>query len=621
MLLGSLGALVPASHAAPVGRPAQQRQPGGNASPCTCGVARAASPDVLRVCDTSAVTLVLEPGCPGKPIHIVIIIDEVYKPLYSEPRDRTAALRGAVNQLDMKENPHVQVGVVWMQRGTAVRRQDLTNDEGRVVSVLDVPVVSRFEARVQCFDCGFREAIRMMDEGADAYPKGHEIQEIIVLAPLGIYTAEAVPGVRRGAQLAKARQITVISTCYAWTHCDPVLRQAASEPRLYLGYGEGARLAALLEDVVKDTVSTFLREVALIDPLPAGADLVPGSANPPPARLGSDGRTLRWDLVAPFDRAFTITYRVQPNVLGALRLGIGARVAMTDSVHHALSVPVPEAVITVTDACDVPPTPTPVPPTDTPAPPTDTPVPPTGTPDPPTDTPVPPTATPVPPTPTPKPAPIYLPLLIREQCRPDKQRADVVLVLDASTSMVEPTRGGRRKLDAATEAARLFIDRLDLTPDASGKADQAALVIFNRAASVLAPLGRDRAALLRALAGVGVEKTTRLDLGIAEGMAALYGPARDPRNHAVMIVLTDGRANPVPVSEAVARAEAARGRGALVYTVGLGDDIDAAALRAMASTPAMYRHAPDGEDLSAIYREFTADIACRVDPFWPQGGG
>ncbi len=60
----------------------------------------------------------------------------------------------------------------------------------------------------------------------------------------------------------------------------------------------------------------------------------------------------------------------------------------------------------------------------------------------------------LPPTLTPS-APAYLPLILRERCVPDQRRVDVVLVIDASSSMTEPTAPGRPKLDAAPEAEDL----------------------------------------------------------------------------------------------------------------------------------------------------------------------
>ena len=41
-----------------------------------------------------------------------------------------------------------------------------------------------------------------------------------------------------------------------------------------------------------------------------------------------------------------------------------------------------------------------------------------------------------------------------------------------------------------------------------------------------------------------------------------------------MIVLTDGRANPVPVEVAAEKAEAIKADGVHLYTVGLGDEVE-----------------------------------------------
>jgi hypothetical protein len=52
-----------------------------------------------------------------------------------------------------------------------------------------------------------------------------------------------------------------------------------------------------------------------------------------------------------------------------------------------------------------------------------------------------------------------------------------------------------------------------------------------------------------------------------------------------MIVLPDGLANPAPAMAAVDRASAAKARGVVAFTVGLGDSLDVDALRAIASRP------------------------------------
>ncbi len=603
----AFGLLAPAARAHRASAEARQTDAVNQVkSPCDCTVGRAVSPAVIKECETSTVTVTLQPACPGQRIHVVYIIDEVYKPNFSNPRDRLQALRQSVQRLKLRENPHIEVAVVWMQRGTSVKKLDLTNEESRIISFLDPPEVSRFAARQQCFDCGFREANRILERGEKEYPDD-DVDEIVVLAPLGVYTAQAAPGVTKGAQQSKARGAVVLSTCFAWTHCDAVLRRAASQPRYYLAYGEGTRLASLIDGVVQQSRSTFLRSVTLVEQLPDGLEVVSGTESHVPDALDPVTGARSWNVDEDdFYAPLTITYQVRPTMLGEFMVGEGSMVMMQDSQYREIETAPPTMAISVSEPCAEPtplPTATPVPPTDVPPTPTD--LPPTAT------------STAVPPTATPRPQPIYLPISVRERCRPDKERADVILVLDASTSMAELTRSGRSKIEAAAEAAQLFVNALDFEPNGAGKADQAALVSFNADAQTHVALGRDRAALTAALGDLALARTTRLDLGISAAMAALEHSARDERNTPVIIVLTDGRANPVPVDVAVALADEAKQRDVLLYAVALGDDVDEEALQEMASHAATYRRAPDGEDLAAIYQDFTDDIPCRSEPFWP----
>lgn len=77
-----------------------------------------------------------------------------------------------------------------------------------------------------------------------------------------------------------------------------------------------------------------------------------------------------------------------------------------------------------------------------------------------------------------------------------------------------------------------------------------------------------------------------------------------------MIVLTDGRANPVPVSVAEDEARHAKDAGIVMFTVGLGSDLDTNALRAIASRPEWFYTAPSAEDLEGIYRGIAVEIPC-----------
>jgi len=111
-------------------------------------------------------------------------------------------------------------------------------------------------------------------------------------------------------------------------------------------------------------------------------------------------------------------------------------------------------------------------------------------------------------------------------------------------------------------------------------------------------------------------RETCLVRGVEAADAELASGRHVPEHAATMIVLTDGRSNPRPVSEAVERAALAKARGVAVFTIGLGEDLDAEALMAMASRPEFAHRAPDAEDLAAIYRAIAVAIPCPAGGFW-----
>jgi len=216
------------------------------------------------------------------------------------------------------------------------------------------------------------------------------------------------------------------------------------------------------------------------------------------------------------------------------------------------------------------------------------------------------------PTPTPTPAALYLPLLLNERCPiVDPRPIALALVIDASTSMDGPTRAGRRKIDAALEAARVAVDKMD-----PRRRDQMAVVVFNREARAVSPLTSDRDALRRALGTVQTIPGSRLDAGIraAAGALAHAHPAATPW----MVVLTDGLPDPGTSPGVLAAAGAAKDTGVVIDAIGLGADVDARLLGEVASGPDRYHEAPDAEDLSALFAELaTWTDPCDIVRFWP----
>ena len=191
---------------------------------------------------------------------------------------------------------------------------------------------------------------------------------------------------------------------------------------------------------------------------------------------------------------------------------------------------------------------------------------------------------------------------------PKPRRADIALVIDGSSSMLEPAAGGGTKIEAARLAAEGFLDAVSLG------GDRVSIVEFGADARILAPLTADRGALQAGLGQLAPSldrQGTRIDLGLAQAHEALG--ARRPDALPVVILLTDGLQTNPPGSDAV-RAEhdalLADVPEALVYTIGLGASVDAALLEALAGARERSFLSPSTSDLRAIYREISERLGC-----------
>jgi uncharacterized protein YegL len=205
--------------------------------------------------------------------------------------------------------------------------------------------------------------------------------------------------------------------------------------------------------------------------------------------------------------------------------------------------------------------------------------------------------------------PVFLPVLVAQLvCSPQRKNVDVALVLDTSNSMTG------QKLDAARAAALEFADLMDLRPGA----DQLTIARFDNDAQVILPLSTDRRQTQLALASLATDEGTYIDQGMLLALRELSGPRHLPLNAAVMVVLTDGRQTGGP-EMALAAARSVRNAAVALYMIGLGADVDAPTMVAMAEQPAHYRFAPTSGDLAAIYADVARVIRCRPAVLWPGG--
>jgi Mg-chelatase subunit ChlD len=330
-----------------------------------------------------------------------------------------------------------------------------------------------------------------------------------------------------------------------------------------------------ISQVIGEVVAS---DLLIEDVMGPDVDFVPGTA---PGATTADNRTLSWSIGAVPATPVRLSLQVRPRRAGLLPTNARAVAQYTAAgQRYSFVFPVPEVEV-------IPPA------SETPSP-TDTPtatLTPTAT-----DTP---TATA---TRTPRPAPqvIYLPILLRGNCRASEARlgADIVLAIDTSSSMAG------EKLSEAKLAAQLFLTDVD------ERRDRVALVSFAAVARRDQPLTADLPGVARKIAALASAEGTNLEAGLSEARAELLARAR-PGSQRVVVLLSDGQPTVGTPAGVVAQAAALKQAGTTVFAIGLGADADAAMLRAVASSSAHYYFAPTAGDLTNIYERVAANLPCR----------
>jgi len=476
----------------------------------------------------------------------------------------------------------------------AVKRVvDLTNDLAAVSPWLSVPIRSASHGAYHAVENAALETVEMLREGRSALgpnvPPPMEIVIFFVAAKPG--DPNGPPLIARAASILRRAGPTIIVGCPSLVTGACEAPRDMSQRQLFAAPRDVDKLPLLLSgELDRADTAPRVSELSLIQSLPPILEYMPASASEPPVSVEQTitGTHLVWAWSAPtFSRPYTVTFDARPIIegTGAIEGGL----ALIDTDGNGRHVPAAGAPVTVSGLCV------------TPAPTLPSPMPSA------TNT-TPPTATAAP---TRAPLPIHLPLVLRESCSAGTQRLDAILLIDTSSSMSEPTTSGRTKLHAAVEAVRVFFDQLHFD-----LGDQAAIIAFNREAQLLQGLTPDRDALDRALDAIQVAQETCIVCGVSAADEELASPHRDADNVPVMVLLTDGKSNPRPASEAVDRARVAKDRGVIIFTIGLGGDLDVAALGEIASRPGYFYRAPDAEDLAQIYASIAVTIPCPMSAFW-----
>jgi Mg-chelatase subunit ChlD len=400
--------------------------------------------------------------------------------------------------------------------------------------------------------------------------------------------------------LVRAREVkadgVVIHTICLGDGCDAAcMQQVASTPGDFYPVQAAGDLLATYDKIADRILAD--RRVAGVDlrlALPEHLRLLPGSLSPP--ALETEDRAARWAMRTLPRDGVTVSFEVEAARNGNTGFGLTADIAFARF-----------APMTFTSQSD--PLSASGFPTDTPAatPATETP---------------PPTPDSTPPSPNPTPIPtatskiddvlrgtrIYLPLNLREHCTSDSVNSDVALVLDTSISMGEQAVGGGTKLEAAVAAAEALLGSLRLP------GDRLALVSFDQSAQLLVPLTGDASALRSALGGLVLGSRTAIDQGLRVGREALSGPDRRSDARHVILLLTDGRSTTSPF-DAIEEADLAKTGGIEIIAVGLGGEVDAPMLAAIASSPAHFYAAAGRAQVVAVFGSIARRGAC-ADATW-----
>jgi len=193
---------------------------------------------------------------------------------------------------------------------------------------------------------------------------------------------------------------------------------------------------------------------------------------------------------------------------------------------------------------------------------------------------------------------------------------DVMLVIDRSGSMNDDGLNPPEPLTAVKEAARTFVSRIT-------GSDRLGVVSFATEATLESSLVSGVLATQEAIKNIVIGQNENIQhTNIFEGLQVAFNElvSNDTRDD-VIIMLTDGIASrPIDesdpdfaVNQAKIKANEIKGQGVVLYTIGLGESVDADFLKELASGEEYYYGTVESEDLSAIYEQIATAI-CKKGP-------
>ena len=523
---------------------------------CTLtGNKRVSGPTEIVLGETTDIELTIHADCPPRVgivgADIAIVMDRSGSMTGSGFLGVTSAVKSLLQLVDTQYH---QAGLVsFAANGTM--DHPLTDNLAPVLSIVDQ---LRSQGRTNVLSGIQIAGSHLEDEGrSDALP-------VIILLSDGNFENKSHRDLVSGLR-GKGVQFFVIGYGRSIDRDD--LSDIAGSPERYYEAASPGELIQVYRQIIREVQSAITGSVIIDDVMGANIDFLSQSSSP----AAIEGPNyLKWGVPILPKSGITFTYSIRPTTIGRLptNLWAVARLKADGGIDQQFEYPVPEVVV-------IAPSPTP--------------------------------------TPTPKSRTVFLPLLLRENCTPQTQSSDIVLVIDASRSMLSPAQNGETKMRVAIKALSQFLKILDLDQDG---VDRAAVISFNSHAELVHDLSSDRFDLTLSLETIRNESGTRIDLGIESATDLLSRSSRRGEASPVMILLTDGHANPVPIEVAEERAGLARAKGIAIFTIGLGANVETESLERIAGGEDRYYAAASALELDEIYGRIATSLPCPPDSFW-----
>ena len=518
-------------------------------SPCRLQLDKQAHPDRIPIGDRTRLTLSAIPSCPehSGPLDLVLVIDNSGSMEWENKL--VMAKQAATRFVQKSDMQNTRIGVISFSESAVIESEMSQDAQALIRTIENIPqlggtniVAAMNEAKQLILD----------SRATRPWPAEKEPIEVVVFLSDGrqdqLFGEDGRRYASEAAEEMKEATGAILSTVCLGDDCDRFLMaHVASSKLLFFVSPTADELVDIYSEIGELLRKPRVSYMQIRDVIPSNMKFLPNTAEPAPDRI--EGDTVIWEIEAIGTDPVVISYWLKPLEIGTWPTNVEATNDFKDIFEREGQAVYPVPEVTVFGS-------------------------------------------------------VYLPIMLREQCVPEQQTTDVVLLLDVSSSMLDAARSGEMsKLDAAKQAALIFVDQMRLP------ADRVALVIFDAEARRIHELSGDVNSVRAAIQALPSGKGTRIDLGIKESHSLLEAIPREVDRSQAIVLLTDGRPS-TDDAKVLNAARSARDSGINIFTVGLGQDVNPDLLRSLAGDKARYFAAPDAASLQDIYRKLALLVPC-----------